>query len=1723
MKKHLLILASLVFGIGQLFADEAIFDASVLWKKLGGTGENSQTVTTPYTWEESPGYVKITFDGEGTQNVNTAVLPFNKGVSFTVAGTTTGTTISKITFTLATNDGKRNNVSAASGTYSASGITGTWIPEGGISTPSITFTTIKGAYNVKSITVEYTPDPDFTPDVPAQATMGEPIEAIAIDNINTYTGTEPYVYSKANMTYYALNSLGEYEEYGIFTEVSTLKAAGTGVTQIQYLKSPNSAYINLNYIPKKNTRAKCTISAETGADWKAVYGCGYHDGGWKDRFCFFSTNATINLGDETGNKDAMRYGKKIVTEMDAATGLMNIYEEDGTTLIGTITDSPKNADCKTPLYVFAQNKTVPGGATQIDCYNPYVTIYNLELYEGETLVMDLWPAINGEGKGGLIDKLTNTFYGSANSAEFELDPNDQAIAGQAGIPVYEGKRVKLTTDNHEYKYQDGQWLDCGAMALEEISDQSYKDMRNWKTNDGHMSIFAGLTYDGTTNEINPYIGTGGHEPYMFKIETIAGQDYNWSFTYSGSAYNSWHDTPFRAYVANDYNLNTTETGANYNNNVIGIAEAFPFAGVEDKPYSIDFTAKQDNETLVVQFGDADDNKAFWFKFANLKVSKYIYPLAYEPIDFVAQDDNKYTPLAYIESTGAARTNAFTTTYIAKANTEVDIKFNVAKANGWQAIFSGRGGVNGDDSGNGISLYINGNNNNQFGYFVGGYRNDDFADFPGFNQDITVKASLSGLVVNGGEKVNTGQTSFSSSTRGISMFANPTNDNPIHGRIYYMTIKESDKTVYDFQPVMRHDGVFGYYDRKTATFVQPAQGSYDGYTFATLDDQSYIYFSESKTIFIGFTDKFLPTMQNIDGATFTWTSSDENIATVAADGTVTGVAKGKVTITATTDADQGWTASYELFVEPAVVAANQIEVWDGTNDAILGSIRWGGDQYKAAYTLTFDSGHGWNDSEMNHIYGVPGTDENEKAWYETDYQMTNVPNAVWSYNDNILPNGWSGNMGEVYVRRYFKAEGELPEQLYMPAGHDDAPCEYYINGTLIWARTGEEPGVDGWYEGEVVKLTAEQRALIKTDGSVNVFAYHVHQNWGGRYADGGIYGNSMADNSPSKAFEGNNNRKRLANAVAQAEGAEGFPADILTYCKNATVCLQDVNRAYDIIRFELRKLLAPRHNFEMASAEPVNGGEYWIYNVGAGQFLVGGNDWGTHTSLDYQISQWPMILHTNTSGANRFNIQTNLPNGIRGNNDWLGHNGYVDCGGANFESVDWAWEFQAVGNGNYRIINSQNSGDNIYLGMTEDYRYQVDTDKAGADNLYNQWKLITREQLEALAATATSENPADVSFYITQNSFSQNEFNGDSKKEAEADFSEAAAKWERNAGNIGQWKENASNGDYVFEMWNTASTGKVYLKQTLEGLPAGQYIVECTGFYRDGNYEDAIAGNARQLAYFYAGNEENKTLLPSILDYANMGAGEGDLANLDNMIPNSVGQASRFFEYGNYTVQAPVVNVGAAGTLEIGIYRDAEDVREKDWIVVDNFRLYRVGAAEATETVTIGEALYATYVAPVDVDFTGTEVSAFAAQAKDGYVHLEPVTTVPAGTAVVVKADAAGTYNVNTTTGASLGATNELIAATADVTADGTQYILAKQDDEVGFAKATTGSTIAAGKGYLQFTTAVKAFYPFAGNDATGISGIEAINGDAPIYNVAGQRLGKMQKGINIVGGKKVLK
>ena len=184
---------------------------------------------------------------------------------------------------------------------------------------------------------------------------------------------------------------------------------------------------------------------------------------------------------------------------------------------------------------------------------------------------------------------------------------------------------------------------------------------------------------------------------------------------------------------------------------------------------------------------------------------------------------------------------------------------------------------------------------------------------------------------------------------------------------------------------------------------------------------------------------------------------------------------------------------------------------------------------------------------------------------------------------------------------------------------------------------------------------------------------------------------------------------------------------------------------------------------------------------------------------------------------------------------------------------------------------------------------------------------------------------------------------------------------------------------------------------------------------------------------------------------------------------------------------------------------------------------KVGDAPTVQTLTVTAARYATMVAEANLEIPA-DVEVFAIQTHDSYATLLPVTgNIPAGEAVLVKADA-GEYSFAYAQEADPIAVNELVGATEDVVADGTQYILANGGEGIGFYKATAGSTIKAGKAYLVVPAGIKGFYGFDEDDATGISDLNAnVNANEAIYNLAGQRIQKMQRGINIVGGKKVLK
>ena len=1444
MKKFFLLLTTLVLGFSQLFADEVTFSASALRATLPSGDTN---VSIPYTWKTSPYHVTVDIAKKDASTASLAVgntINLNNTFQFTVSVAKKGT-LSGIKLTAGTSS-QLANITVSAGSYES----GKWTPAEGTTPSSVTFT-CTGVFNVKNITATYTPDPDYTPEDPNAGT--EPIEATPVENLANYSGNDPFIYDQKALKYYALNSLGEYEEYGVYTEVKALKAAGTGVTEIEYLKSPNGAYINLNYIPKANSKAICTMVAETGGDWKAAYGCGYNQNGWKDRFCFFTTNGAINLGGETIKKDNMVFNEKIVTVLDAVAGKLDIFAADGETLLNTITDSPKTADCKTPLYVFAQNKDVPGGGKNTDCYNPFVTIYGLQIYEGETLVMDLVPAVNGEGKGGLKDKLTGTFYGSANSSEFELSPDGQTIAGAAGIPVYEGKMVVY--NGHQYEYSNGTFVDKGELKFVNVPEigTNYRNLSNWSyPGSAYDSTFGVNVYDAETgsNTLSPYEGKGGWEPLSFKLTGLTkGESYRASFNYTGTAWHSWSSYTTLPFFVLD-NENMPDNAFNNPDAALGYF-AMPNTETNDQAFSTTFVANHTYALLCIQFGVVDDGShdpAFAFSFNNIKVEKQDYPAAYRDITWA--DPVKYTELAYIESTGASKENAFTLPYIPITATQIDTKFQVYDtSNGWCGIFSARNTY----AGTGISLYMNGNDRAHFGYFTGGTTGggDNFAPFS-LNTDYEVTADVTKLVVNG-EEYPTGNSVTNATTRNLSLFANPEWDNPMRGRFYYCKISEAGEVIYNFKPVMRHDGVFGFYDKALKVFVQPAQGKLDGYGFKKLDDQAYLtYNKDTRIVIVGTTSQFLPDVQNLDGAAFTWTSSDENIATVAADGTVTGKAAGKVTITVTTDADQGWTASYEL-----TVSEPDYKRFDAEN---------------VGYAI-IAGGNGWGDSPLSALLDNDAT---------TKFGTSNVGEA-WAIIVASEP---------VAVKQYSIVTGA-------------DTYNYPSRNPVSW----------------------------KLEGS------NDNQNW------------TLID-------------ERVQTYQLQAKNKEEFEFPV-----NGT-------ETYKFFKFSATQLA---DGFQM--------GEFWIN--AQNHNLAENNELRVEASC---TSEGKVVYEC------------------------------TDCHALYVKPI-------------YPIEHTYTNG-----------VCSVCNSKAS--------------EIVLLPTRGTDNTPYYAKFRHT-NKVSEDEYVDIEEGWTNADFDDSA--WDELMMPLGSFGPYHTRwiGEYNtfwfrrdFYVENPAAITMLTLRVTHDD--------DCAVF---------LNGKKVWNEFNWTGGENDWRIIE--IDPALLVEGKNVLAMY---IEQNFGGA-----YCDFGLEA------------------------------------KVGA-----TIEVSDAKFATFVAPFDVDFTGADVVANAATFDGTYVQLAPVTTVPAGTAVVVKAEE-GKYAVAKTTDATLAVDNELKAATADMTADGAQYILAKVDDKVGFFKAT--GTIAAGKGYLELVSAVKAFYPFFGEDATGINDLNGVNdlNDAAIYNVAGQRVSKLQKGINIVNGKKILK
>ncbi len=350
--------------------------------------------------------------------------------------------------------------------------------------------------------------------------------------------------------------------------------------------------------------------------------------------------------------------------------------------------------------------------------------------------------------------------------------------------------------------------------------------------------------------------------------------------------------------------------------------------------------------------------------------------------------------------------------------------------------------------------------------------------------------------------------------------------------------------------------------------------------------------------------------------------------------------------------------------------------------------------------------------------------------------------------------------------------------------------------------------------------------------------------------------AVANEAAAKKGVSQETKDAIAAAIAAADAAiqNATTAEALTAAVAALAAAADAANA---------------DNEAWVASQPVPG-LYLIQNVENGQYLGGGQSWGTRAST-LSKPQW-LGLVAMEDGTYKLDSHQNN-NG--GEQHFLKADGYLDTDQA------VALTFTKLEDGAYTIA----VGDKFLTATAANKEVNMQGEDGTAKAA--QWTLITMADVLAAQAEATAEAPADVTALV---------YNPELKRNMNM-VPEGMSNWVTTSYDGTAAPENFSFGSNsavanVAESYQSDNGFNV--AQTLSGLKPGVYSLDAHAFYRqDGSDND-------NLPVLYAGEEQ--TVLPKT----------------DLVAPSgSMAEAYQWFLNGDYKTETLFVNVAEGTDLTIG--------------------------------------------------------------------------------------------------------------------------------------------------------------------------------------------------------------
>ena len=400
---------------------------------------------------------------------------------------------------------------------------------------------------------------------------------------------------------------------------------------------------------------------------------------------------------------------------------------------------------------------------------------------------------------------------------------------------------------------------------------------------------------------------------------------------------------------------------------------------------------------------------------------------------------------------------------------------------------------------------------------------------------------------------------------------------------------------------------------------------------------------------------------------------------------------------------------------------------------------------------------------------------------------------------------------------------------------------------------------------------------------------------------------------------------------------------------------EINNATNTLRTIRRLALMPRVNDMYTGAASLkNDDVFYLYNVGQQQFMDGGGEWSVHPIFDTPGAEFV------AEGVSDDGLKALLATQFVGNE---GAHHFASWGSMDGSPCEWT--FTPVDGQENVFLMSQNTDNGpgyvTFIPFTRPQNSDCeralfcnknDIDPADPNGW---WKIVTREERDAMLQNASLTNPIDASHHIFDPGFNR------------LIYAQQAGIWSQNGANFAtQW------GNYISETLEISGINpdefELFQEIPAGELPYGVYVIECNGYYRDGNLEtkgDQIGQVDRdpvKPVNFFTNDLESSVPLCNILDGNGMAPGEGvkvtSKAGKTYEVPGNFEDGVKYFRSGAYkntivtNFQNDPDNIEDAG-MWIGLEvpaENADQLGEGNYINVDNFRITYYGNNTTVEAV-----------------------------------------------------------------------------------------------------------------------------------------------------------------------------